>query len=152
MAAVTFKAHEVLALYLSSFKLTPEMNSNSKRNFLLLTSAHAFPSESCISSRCLSRWIYIRFSVFFCFLFSQTCPDTSKQRLNFMLVTELKHCENNSFSPAKYQGTGFFFYISNVYSSLASSRKRPFNPYISYSHLSDHQFSLSGYLQFRLLF
>ena len=34
-----------------------------------------------------------------------------------------------------------FFCISNVYSNWASSGKRPFNPYISNSHLWDHQFS-----------
>ena len=103
-----FQGLRVLALYLSSFMLTPEMNSNSKRNFLPLTSVHALPSETCISSRCSSRWIYIRFSVFFCFLFSQTCPGTSTHHLNFMLVTELKHCENNTI--AKHQGTTFLHF------------------------------------------
>ena len=50
-----FQGLRVLALYLSAFKLTPEMNSNSKRNFLPLTSVHALPSETFISSRCSSR-------------------------------------------------------------------------------------------------
>ena len=71
-------------------------------NFLLLTSAvasvPAFPSETCISSRCSSQWIYIRFSVFFCFVFFTNMSGHFKTSLEFYACDWIKTLWKQQYS------------------------------------------------------
>ena len=82
----------------------------------------SFAPESCIIINQLHTTVCHNHFISQCFSFSHTHQVTLQENhLNFMLVTELQHCQNNSVAK------------SNVY--FLSSCKWSFNSYISVGHL-----------------
>ena len=71
--------------------------------------------------------IYVSLCVFF---FTYMPSYTLKHHLNFILVTELQHCQKNSITKLYRPVFSFQMFIRG----WASSRKRPFNSYVPRSH------------------